>query len=383
MRGKLGRGPRHRFGRQVSSHRCSIVRAVTSPEVFINYRTTDARFGAAACYELLTAYFGSGRVFRDCVSMAPGEVYPTAVAEALDRAIVLIVLIGPAWLASDESGCRLVDREEDWVRREIRRSLQREIQIIPVTLDGTSPPTAHELPDDIGALAYRQAMSVSHATLGPDIQRLARRIVELVPGLPPPVLRHAWRPERLVRLLGAAWRRGGLRVAIIVLVAAAVIVVTALWEERNVSGHVTTSPPIVRVPCDGRGVTVGLQNHNSHRYLTFNGPAWLADTPAPITLSGGNPPACAVEVRSATGTCLTADATGTSAAWSPCDGQTIQQWTIEDHWLSIYGEQWERLHSLQNASLCLQADEDSQSEAILLRECDAGWLQQWRLVKVP
>ena len=123
---------------------------MASPEVFINYRTADAGFGAAACYELLSARFGSDRVFRDCVSLQPGDVYPDAIMNALERAHLLIVLIGPDWLTSDRSGHRCLDQESDWVRAEIRRSLERNIPIIPVMLDGASLPPAGDLPDDIG-----------------------------------------------------------------------------------------------------------------------------------------------------------------------------------------------------------------------------------------
>jgi len=41
-------------------------------DVFVNYRTADTGYGAAACYESLARAVGPGRVFRDCVSMRPG-----------------------------------------------------------------------------------------------------------------------------------------------------------------------------------------------------------------------------------------------------------------------------------------------------------------------
>jgi hypothetical protein len=111
-------------------------------DVFVNYRTLDARYGAAACYELLAEAFGGERVFRDCVSMLPGEVCPAAIRLGLEQSRVLLVLIGPDWLAADPSATdcgRLVDRESDWVRREIRRALARGTAIVPVLLDGAAP----------------------------------------------------------------------------------------------------------------------------------------------------------------------------------------------------------------------------------------------------
>ncbi|MDN3358227.1 tetratricopeptide repeat protein [Actinomadura sp. DC4] len=155
-------------------------------DVFVNYRTADAAHGAAAAYELLSARFGADRVFRDCVSMSPGEVYPAAIREHLESARVLLVLIGDGWFARTGGRFRrrrLVDDRRDWVRREIRRALERGIPVVPVLLDGAPPPSADELPGDVAPLAHRQAAQVSHRTLGEDIARLADRVAGLVPEL--------------------------------------------------------------------------------------------------------------------------------------------------------------------------------------------------------
>ncbi|MGW0825743.1 tetratricopeptide repeat protein [Streptomyces sp. NPDC002845] len=163
-------------------------------DVFVNYRTADAGHGAAACYELLSPAFGEGRVFRDCVSMLPGQLYPEAIRQALEETRVLLVLIGPDWFAEEPgSGRRLVDREDDWVRREIRRAFERDIPVVQVLLDGTGPVEAAELPPDIARLAHCQAAHVSHRTLGDDVRRLTDQLVELVPEL---VLPDLFEPRR-------------------------------------------------------------------------------------------------------------------------------------------------------------------------------------------
>lgn len=155
-------------------------------DIFVNYRTLDAGHGAAATHELLSDRFGADRVFRDCVSMLPGQDYPDAIREQLESARVLLVLIGPDWFARTGGRFRrrrLVDDPRDWVRREIRRALERGIPVVPVLFDGVSPPTAEELPGDIAGLAHCQAASVAHRTLGADVRRLADLIVRLVPEL--------------------------------------------------------------------------------------------------------------------------------------------------------------------------------------------------------
>lgn len=149
-------------------------------DVFINYRTVDARFGAAATFELLAGRFGRSRVFLDNQSMRPGAVYPERIRAALQSMRVLVVLIGPEWLASSES-VLLIQRDDDWVHREIRTALTRMVPIVPVLLDGARLPEPSVLPPDVRSLVHHQTAEVRHRTLGADVARLAERLGELVP----------------------------------------------------------------------------------------------------------------------------------------------------------------------------------------------------------
>jgi TIR domain len=153
---------------------------------FINYRAVDDPLGAAAIHAILAREFGEDQVFRDCVSMKPGEHYPSALREALERVDVLVAVIGPQWLTlTDDCGRRLIDRDKDWVRLEIDRALQRKIHVIPVVLKDTPQdarmPRPHELPESIRPLAYRQKLDLSQRRFFADVTALTDRIVELVP----------------------------------------------------------------------------------------------------------------------------------------------------------------------------------------------------------
>lgn len=153
-------------------------------KVFINYRALDERFGVAAVYEILVQRFGVDGVFRDCVSLQPGEHFPSAILEAVSRSDVLLAVIGRGWLTlADEFGMRLIDRHDDWVRREIAIAFAGGIPVIPVLLEGASQPTVAELPHDISRLALIQAAHVSDVRLGEDVHRLATRIAALVPAV--------------------------------------------------------------------------------------------------------------------------------------------------------------------------------------------------------
>lgn len=167
-------------------------------DIFVNYRTADTRFGAAATYELLASRFGEERIFLDNQSMGPGSIYPQRIREALESARVLLVLIGPRWLAADprSPGRLLIHRENDWVRREIRTAFGRGVTVVPVLLDGARLPDPAVLPEDVVPLVYRQAMEVRHRHLGADIRKLADIVDDLLAA--PVVTSGRWRRVREV-----------------------------------------------------------------------------------------------------------------------------------------------------------------------------------------
>ncbi len=151
-------------------------------DVFINYRTADTAFGAAATYEFLAERLGKDRVFLDNQSLAPGADYPRSLRTALESAQLLLVLIGPTWLTAGSTASEPpIARERDWVRYEIRRALERGIPIVPVLLDGTALPAAALLPADIRHLVHLQTMQVRHQHFAADLRLLADRVLDLVP----------------------------------------------------------------------------------------------------------------------------------------------------------------------------------------------------------
>jgi hypothetical protein len=151
-------------------------------DIFISYRSNDLGFGAGVCYEYMLDRFGADRVFRDRLSIQPGEQYPEAIRQALEEASVLLVLIGPAWLEKKGSK-RPIDDKRDWVRREIRRAIERGIEIVPVLVDTARLPLRAELPDDISELAQRQCATIDHLHPQEGLKHLADRLVAKFPGL--------------------------------------------------------------------------------------------------------------------------------------------------------------------------------------------------------
>jgi hypothetical protein len=157
--------------------------------VFINYRVVDNPLGAAGIHDALATRFGADKVFRDCVSLDAGSQYPAAIRDALVGSDVLVAIIGPRWLTltDDSTGTRLIDRERDWVRRELVWAHDKNIPIVPVLLTGTpadaTHPVADDLPPDLHWFAHLHAFRFSQHTFGADVTRLATRLTALAPTL--------------------------------------------------------------------------------------------------------------------------------------------------------------------------------------------------------
>lgn len=145
------------------------------------------RYPAAYLADRLGKDFGPDRVFRDADALVPGLPWPDGLDRALADARVLVVLIGPGWLDApgpDGSG-RALDRPDDWVRREIRTALTREIPVVPVLLDDTARPAVSDLPAELASLAGLQALRIRHDRLEADVEWLASVLAKHVPALSP------------------------------------------------------------------------------------------------------------------------------------------------------------------------------------------------------
>ena len=140
--------------------------------VFVCYRRDDAAYAAAVLSDVLGARLGRDRVFTDVDSLAPGDDFAPAVAEAIAACDVALVLIGRHWLAATgDDGRRRLDDPDDPVRREIELALRHGIRIVPVLLDAVLP-AAEQLPPSLASLPSRQAVTVRASRVRPDVEDL-------------------------------------------------------------------------------------------------------------------------------------------------------------------------------------------------------------------
>jgi tetratricopeptide (TPR) repeat protein len=148
----------------------------------------DRQNEAAFIAHELARRFGADNVFFANRSIQPGEDFAHAIQAALRRCTVLLAVIGPGWLeAKDAAHRRRIDRDDDWVRLELREAFRLGLRVIPLLVVGDRElrlPRADELPDDIAALSRCQFIRMRYQNLNLDllIDQLAGLDSKLAPG---------------------------------------------------------------------------------------------------------------------------------------------------------------------------------------------------------
>ena len=247
-------------------------------KLFINYRRDDTAPYAGRLYDRLTAHFGEDQVFIDIDQIEPGEDFVEAINRKVATCDIAIVAIGPHWLhASDPSGKRRLDDEEDFVRIEIVAALQREIRIIPVLVGGAQMPGKHDLPEALAPLSRRNAIELSETRFHADVNRLIEAIERAfaatekkaepsaTPAAPspkpaavrPPKPKSKYLPEpsggrKQLRKLGATssgnWLSLGFKVAVSVALIALVAAAVAWFFMRQSIKPTTAAIPLQQTP---------------------------------------------------------------------------------------------------------------------------------------
>ncbi|MEW1774656.1 toll/interleukin-1 receptor domain-containing protein [Streptomyces sp. NPDC086777] len=157
-----------------------------TPSLFTNFRRADTGSVGPHIDTKLQCEFGARAAFRDQRSLPKGHDFREQLERAVRKCDLLLVVVGARWASvSDASGRRLIDRADDWVRREIALAGLYKLPVIPVLVDGAQLPDEDELPADIRYLAYRQAVYFRPHQEHIDFPPLLAAIREAVPDLGP------------------------------------------------------------------------------------------------------------------------------------------------------------------------------------------------------
>jgi hypothetical protein len=161
--------------------------------IAISYRREDSSPVTGRLFDRLQTEFGRRNVFMDFDSIPFGVDFRDKIKHALERARVVIAVVGPNWAGKRATGKHRIDDPTDIVRMEIAAALQRGIPVIPVLLDSTVMPNAEDLPEELRPFAYRNALVLD---TGIDFHhhadRLIRGIHELLDGRLPGKPKGRW-----------------------------------------------------------------------------------------------------------------------------------------------------------------------------------------------
>ncbi len=150
------------------------------PRIFINYRREDTEAAANWLHELLSSVLGEDNVFIDTDDIPAGIDFVEHLRRQIESCDVFIAMIGRRWATlTDDAGNVRLSQNDDFVRREIRAALQRDIPVIPVLVEGTPLPSETQLPADIVPLRRRQSVALSSRQFKEDVERLIVKIREV------------------------------------------------------------------------------------------------------------------------------------------------------------------------------------------------------------
>ncbi|GAB3251986.1 effector-associated domain 2-containing protein [Kineosporia babensis] len=164
----------------------------TAPEIFISYRNVSLGW-AVTLDQALRAAYGDERVFRAGRSIPPGDLYEEVILRAAAGCRLMLCIVGPTWLAAGPDGVRLVDREQDFVRREIGAALGSGAHIVPVLVENAPRMSGSQLPDDIARFGALQSEQLRGQAVDDDLKRILEHLATIItplgaaahPGPPP------------------------------------------------------------------------------------------------------------------------------------------------------------------------------------------------------
>lgn len=147
------------------------------PIIVISYRRQDSNDIARRIYEQLKANYGEKSVYIDIESIQPSADYRVHIRQTLERALVMLAVIGTEWAGVRADGSVRIFEPDDPVRDEVETVLANRRAVMPVLVNGARMPTETEVPDSLRQFRYLHAIAVRSGDEFPsDINRLFRAI---------------------------------------------------------------------------------------------------------------------------------------------------------------------------------------------------------------
>ena len=125
-------------------------------DVFVSYRRNDSAGHAGRLQDALNRHFGRDHVFYDVTDIEGGIDFAAAINDAINKADVVAVIIGPRW-GRRSLRDRILPRQ-DWVLFEIGQARRAGKPVLPIFVGGGSMPPS--LPAEARFLSTINAFSL-------------------------------------------------------------------------------------------------------------------------------------------------------------------------------------------------------------------------------
>jgi TIR domain-containing protein len=149
-------------------------------KVFISYRREDTAAAAGRVYDRLSRLLSKPNVFFDVSTIGGGEDFAEKIASEIGKSDAALVFIGDKWLEQGPSGAGpRLSEPDDYVRAELRAALSRPVLVLPVLVGGARMPRPEQLPEDIRAVATKNALPLRHESFDDDTENIVAAVLGL------------------------------------------------------------------------------------------------------------------------------------------------------------------------------------------------------------
>jgi TIR domain len=140
------------------------------PRILISYRRRDSAAITGRLYDRLVQKYGANSLFLDIDNIPYGPDFRQHVRDALSQTDLVLLVIGPDWVGRRTGRLPRIADDNDPVRIEIETTLQAKIPLLPILVDGASPPDERELPSSLHDQGndFRRRPQLTNADMGAD-----------------------------------------------------------------------------------------------------------------------------------------------------------------------------------------------------------------------
>ena len=147
-------------------------------KIFISYRREDAAAAAGRVYDRLSRLLPRKNLFFDVSTIGGGEDFVQRIEMEIGESDAVIVFIGDKWLeTAGRNGKPRLWELGDFVRAELRAALARPMLVLPVLIGGAHMPKPDQLPEDVKALASKNALPLRHESFDDDTENIVAAVL--------------------------------------------------------------------------------------------------------------------------------------------------------------------------------------------------------------